>query len=395
MVLVVVWDGGGMNVLETWPRAWPFVARLMEDGTSVADVTVGSSPTVTPAVHATIGTGTFPKQHGIVDIPIRQGDDIVGSYDDRTGQYMQVETLADLYDPTTDNEAKIGMLAYKSWHLGMIGKGAMHPGGDKDVAVIAERSAGDLVANETFYDMPDYLEDVPGFEDDVRTVDVADGKADGKWMGHDDLQDPSKVRHTPAWALYQTRILEALFDGERFGRDDVTDLFYVNYKQVDDVGHDWNMLNPEMREILEYTDEELRKLVDYLDEKVGRKKWVVVMTADHGQAPDPMTAQAWPVRIQLLQDDVAKEFDRNDNGVDLFQDERPVGFWLDAAEMAANDVTEEEISDFLVDYRLEENIRPGEKLPAQYEERRREPILAAAFPSDEMGRIWSCANKRA
>jgi arylsulfatase A-like enzyme len=395
LILTVVWDGGGWNVLNTWPHAWPYLDGLMHDGTSITNAIVGSSPTVTPAVHATIGTGTFPKEHGIVDIPIRVGADIVGAYDDRSGQYMKVTTLADIYDPTTDNKAKIGMLAYKSWHLGMIGKGAQLPGGDKDIAVIAEKEAGDLVANETYYDMPDYLENVAGFEDDVRTVDVADGKADGKWMGHDDLEDPSKVRHTPAWALYQTRLVTTLLDREAFGQDDVSDLFYVNYKQVDDVGHDWNMLNPEMREILNYTDGELEKLVEYLDRKVGRNKWVVAVTADHGQAPDPMAAQAWPLRIQLLQDDVSKKFDHTDNGVDLFQDERPVGFWLDAAELAANDVTEEDISNFLVDYRLEDNLRPGEKIPDQYSKRLREPILAAAFPSDEMGKIWSCAKRRA
>jgi arylsulfatase A-like enzyme len=395
MILVVVWDGGGWDVLETWPNAWPFLDGLMQDGTSITNAIVGSSPSVTPAVHATIGTGTFPKEHGIVDIPIRVGADIVGAYDGRSGQYMEVTTLADIYDQETNNKAKIGMLAYKSWHLGMIGKGAQLPGGDRDIAVIAEKSAGDLVSNETYYTLPEYLQHVQGFDEDVRMVDLEDGKLDNKWMGHEVLDDPSELRHTPAWSLYQTRLLTALFDGESFGQDNVSDLFYTNYKQVDDVGHDWNMLNPEMREILKYSDGELEKLVDYLDQKVGKRKWVVAFTADHGQSPDPMAAQAWPVRIQLLQDDVSKEFDHTDNGVDLFQDERPVGFWLDAAEMAANDVTEEDISNFLVDYRLEENLRPGEKVPDQYKKRLREPILAAAFPSDEMGKIWSCAKRRA
>jgi hypothetical protein len=63
--------------------------------------------------------------------------------------------------------------------------------------------------------------------------------------------------------------------------------------------------------------------------------------------------------------------------------------------MAANDVTEEDISNYIVDYRLEQNLRPGEKVPDQYKKRLREPIFASAFPSDEMGKIWACAKRRA
>ena len=394
LILTVVWDGGGWNVLNTWPNTWPFLKSIMEEGSSVADAVVGSSPSVTPAVHATIGTGTFPKQHGIVDIPVRDGDEVVGSYDGRTPSYLNVESLADVWDAAVDNAAQIGMLAYKSWHLGMIGHGAYLDGGDRDIAIIAERDAGQLVTNESWYSLPSYLEDVGGFEQDVRNVDLDDGQVDNKWMGHEILDDARELRHSPAWALYQTRLVKSVLEGEDFGDDDVTDLFFVNYKQVDDVGHDYNMLNPEMREILKYTDAELEKLAKWLEKEVGRDNFVLVATADHGQSPDPLAAQAWPVRIQPLQDDVLARFDKNGDEADLFQDERPVGFWLDAAEMEANDVTEEDISNFLVNYRLEDNLRAGEKVPDQYRERLREPVLAAAFPSDEMGKIWRCAKNR-
>src|SRR5918995_2942575 len=52
MILVVVWDGGGWNVLTRWPGAWHQVRNLMKEGTSVAGTSVGSSPSVTPAIHA-------------------------------------------------------------------------------------------------------------------------------------------------------------------------------------------------------------------------------------------------------------------------------------------------------------------------------------------------------
>src|SRR5918997_1552601 len=34
LVVVVVWDGGGWNVLERWPDAWPTLGRMMRAGIS-------------------------------------------------------------------------------------------------------------------------------------------------------------------------------------------------------------------------------------------------------------------------------------------------------------------------------------------------------------------------
>lgn len=391
VVLTVVWDGGGWNVLETWPNAWPFTQKLMDEGTSVLGGIVGSSPSVTPAIHTSIGTGTFPKQHGIVDIPVRDGADVVGSYDGITPKYLEVPSLADLYDRRMGNRAKVAMFAYKPWHLGMIGHGAYVPGGDHDIAVISERSQGELITNYDWYSLPPYLESLTGFEEDVRNVDLDDGKLDYKWMGHEVLNDANRLRHTPVWALWQTRIAKSILENEGFGDDEVTDLFYINYKQIDDVGHDWNMLNPEMREILLYSDDELKKLTRFLNEKVGKEQWVLVFTADHGQSPDPQAAHAWPIRIQLLQDDVAEHFGLT--AEELFQDERPVGFWLDLETIAREGITPEDVADFLVRYRLKDNLRPGEEPPAQYLPRLQEPVFAAALPSARMGEIWRCATR--
>lgn len=392
MILTVVWDGGGWNVLDNWPDAWPFLRSLMERGASVADVVVGSSPSVTPAIHTTMGTGTFPKQHGIVDIPVRVDGEIVGAYAGRAPQYLLVPSLADLWDRSVGNAALVGMMAYKSWHLGMIGHGSYLDGADKDIAVIAERTQGNLVNNPDYYELPAYLNEVGGFENDVREVDLDDGEIDGAWMGHEVLDDPNALRETPVWVLYQTRVLKTLFTREGFGADDVTDLFFTNYKQVDEVGHSYNMLNPEMEEIIRYSDDALKELVAYLNKNVGKNRWVVVYTADHGQGPDPLAVGAWPIRMSELQRDVAEHFDL---GEEVFQDERPVGFWLDEAALTATGVTVEQIADFLVDYRLEDNIPKGEQVPEQYRKRMREPIFSAAFPGDAMGKVYACAKRRA
>ena len=59
--------------------------------------------------------------------------------------------------------------------------------------------------------------------------------------------------------------LESLIEQEGFGDDGVTDLLFVNYKEIDDAGHNWNMLNPEMRSTLEYADDVLGSLRRFLE----------------------------------------------------------------------------------------------------------------------------------
>jgi hypothetical protein len=393
MILEVVWDGGGTQVLHAWPDQWPFLRSIMHKGSYVDDAIVGTSPSVTPAVHASLGTGTFPKQHGIVDIPIRLSPTkVVGSYAGDSPQYLRVKTLADMYDQMVGNEAKIGMLAYKNWHLGMMGHGAEIPGGDKDYAVLIGRDRGDLKTNPAYYSLPSYLKHVPGFDDDVRRIDLEDGKADNTWMGHKDiLQDPRERRHTPVWILYQTKLIETLMKREGFGADAVPDMFFVNYKQIDDAGHDWNMLFPEMKDTLHWADEMLRHLVTFLNRTVGKQQWVLALTADHGQGPDVRAVGAWPIHMGVLVDDVAKHF-----GIpadELFQDTRPVGFWVNPKALFEHGVTLEQISNYLVHYRLEDNSATG--IPKMYQDRLKEPIFAAAFPADKMGTIWhACGANR-
>ncbi|MDQ3983477.1 MAG: alkaline phosphatase family protein, partial [Actinomycetota bacterium] len=65
LVVTIMWDGVGRNVLERWPDRWPTLARMEREGTSYVDATVGSSPSITPATHSTLGTGAFPRTHGV------------------------------------------------------------------------------------------------------------------------------------------------------------------------------------------------------------------------------------------------------------------------------------------------------------------------------------------
>ena len=66
LVVVLVWDSAGINVLQEHAKEWPYLKSLIPKGTWYEDAYVGSSPTSTAQDHATIGTGSFPIHHGIV-----------------------------------------------------------------------------------------------------------------------------------------------------------------------------------------------------------------------------------------------------------------------------------------------------------------------------------------
>lgn len=391
LVLVVVWDGGGWNVLNRWPGAWPTFRSLMQKGASVADATVGSSPSVTPAIHANIGTGTFPRQHGIIDIPLRQGEALVAAYEGLSPQYLEVPSLGDVHDRATGNRANVGMLAERDWHLGMVGHGAFLPGGDKDVAVITGGD-GALMTNPEFYSLPGHLLEVPLLEDDeLRQVDAEDGRQDSAWMGHPIMgEDAIMLMRNPASVDYQTRLLKSLLDREGYGEDGVPDLFFTNYKQPDLIGHSWNMVNPEMRSILRHVDDGLKELVAFLESHVGERRWVLALTADHGQTPLPETTGAWPINMTEFQKDIARGLGLS--AEELFQGQRITGLWI-APEAIARGIRPRQVAAAILDYRLGDNIGDGDHLPAEYQARRGERLFAAAFPSEATRRALRCALK--
>ena len=57
---------------------------------------------------------------------------------------------------------------------------------------------------------------------------------------------------------YQTRMVEEVIEREGFGKDDVPDLLFVNYKAIDHASHIWSVNSPEMEDMLKWQDADLR-----------------------------------------------------------------------------------------------------------------------------------------
>jgi arylsulfatase A-like enzyme len=358
LVVVVVWDGGGWNTLEQWPDAWPNLAGLMSGGVSYTNATVGSSPSVTPSVHTTLGTGFFPSTHGITGVPIRDSNgEVVDAFlEGESSRLIEVPTLAERWDEQTNNAARIGMIGYEPWHLGMIGKGAEKPGGDHDDAVWLDVETNEWITNPDHYRAPPVVVDSPGLDSDLAELDAADGRVDDAWGDLEILDDPSRVEETPAFVRYHTRAMIDLINAEGYGSDDVTDLLFTNYKQIDRLGHYFNMASDRVREVLVETDRQLGELVTALDDGVGEGKWVLVVTADHGQQPDAPAIDGFGINPNYLEADIDAHF-----GANVTRAVWPTEVFLDLEKAESEGVDATEVARYLADYRFADNVRGWEE----------------------------------
>jgi arylsulfatase A-like enzyme len=386
LVVVVVWDGGGWNVLEEHPGSWPFLEELMTRGASFSKMTIGSSPSVTNAIHTTLGTGAFPNRHGIVALRVRLTSGTVGDpllFLDPTA--IRVPTLADLYDRSRGNRPVVGMLASSNYHLGMVGHGAARDGGDRDAVVIIDED-GRAYSNEVLFTLPPAA-DERRFRAWMAELDASDGTLDGKWDG-ESLEGVLAKKGNPAAARYEQWVLERLVRNAGFGADEVPDLLFVNFKAPDEAGHEWGMTAPQVAAAVRASDDALKRLIRFLDAQVGRRAWMVVVTADHGQTPYPHESGGWAIRGGELGDDLNARFDRNDDDEPLALRVVSAGIYLDPDEVADNDVTTRRMARWIARYTAEENLERGEELPQGWQGDER---LFDAVVIGEGGVVDSCA----
>jgi hypothetical protein len=380
VVVLVAYDGGGWNLLEEWPDAWPFQRRLMRLGTTYLNATIGSAPAVTTAIHANMGTAAYPRTHGLSEITARLPGGRVGDVylDEADPTLLEVPTLADEWDLGEDNRPWVGLLGYESWHLGMMSHGAESPeGADRDVGILWEQepAPGEFHTNEEFYTLPDYLPSEPNLDEHLRSLDGEDGAIDSTWMGWD-LEDPKVIPGTPAFVQHQGDALVEMVEREPIGEDGVTDLLFLELKPTDFGGHLWNMVAPEEEFVLRAQDEVLRRLVAALDRKVGRGGYVLAVTADHGQTPKPETVGGFRVHPDILGRKVDAYF-----GVKLVQKVTPSGLFIDRGAAARAGVTLEDIARFVATYRYGDGLPPDadrSAIPPEDLDRR---VFAGALPA--------------
>jgi arylsulfatase A-like enzyme len=378
LVLVLVWDGAGRNVLSTWPDAWPTMRSLIPKGAWFENATINTSPSITPPVHATMGTGADPSRHGLISLDLRLQGQLVDS--NRHPQYLLLPTLADLFDKARDNRPQIGLVAFRDWHMGMMGHGSYLDGADRDFAVLLDQQTGKWVLegpNRDYYEFPSFVNEVPGLDESIRRLDLEDGMVDGRWR-RVGITDPNALWRTPAYTEWQTAIIEEIVEREGFGTDDVPDLLFTNFKQVDEAAHWWSMNSRQVEATVRASDQALASLIELLDRTAGKNRWVVVVTADHGVVPNPRVSGGRLLRKEPFQADIRATFDGDGDDRDVLTKFRPTELWLDRGELRENGYTLAQVAEYLLRYTLGDNVAEPEGISSR---QLKERVFAAAFPS--------------
>ena len=383
VIFTLVIDGGGWNVLQTFPDAWPTIAKMRAAGTSYDNATIGSAPSITGALHATFGTGSYPRRHGLPGNQMRTPD---GTTDDAwlmnaDPRYLRIPTVSELWDEANGNKAAVATVSYEGWHLGMIGHGAQRDGADKDVAVLWESESSEWWINEDYYRLPRSLQTtdlrrLSSYED---RLDKRDALDDGLWYGHtlEQLRTETVRPGTPAFVRFTGDAAIATMRDEAIGSDAITDFMWVEMKAPDYAGHAWNMDNPEVGDVLFETDRQVARMKAELDRTVGAGNYIFAISADHGQQPLPDLRGGWRINSNELLRDIEARFG------DVIEKITTVDIFVDKDAVADQGVRLADIASYVGTYTIGDNIPEGaagdDLVPPG---RMDEELFAGAFSTD-------------
>lgn len=305
--------------------------RLIGDGYLFTNHHLNYFPSYTAPGHASNYTGATPSVHGIVGnswYSRQLGDDIVSVEDpdvDAVGAKIdQHASPVRLLSTTITDELKKTLPQAKVVSISLKPRGAILPGGhladgaywyDDDVT-------GDFISSSWYGDQ------LPPWLQAFNARDLPQQLSHKTWKPLFDLADYSKAHtdnnpyeapfksgdnatptfpHPMAGSLdriksspYGNQLLaelaKAAVAGAELGQDDVTDFLAISFSSTDYVGHRFGPKSVEVADTYARLDRTLAGLIEYLDSTVGKGRYLLFLTADHGvvQSPASLTDQGLP-----------------------------------------------------------------------------------------------------
>jgi len=281
IAVVMVLDGMRADYFDRYAKAMPTLSRMRREGAWFSQARSTVLPTVTGVGHATIGTGTDPRIHGITvnNLYNRVTGKSQQAYDKLDPRELMALTLADIWNLETDGRAIIiGHGGAIRATAGLVGRGACLVNARAVLAASYSTTDAGWESNPECYRMPEALKAFNGKR--------YWGEAGGTWMGHD-IATPTKFRASAVFQRFEADALLAVLEHESIGADETTDLVMVNMKGPDYTGHAYGPDSPEIEATLTELDRQMTRLLDLLDRKAGAGQTVIAVTADHGMPPAP------------------------------------------------------------------------------------------------------------
>ena len=331
LVVVLVIDQMRSDYIDRYQHQWHAGLKwLLTEGAWFRRAAYPYLGTVTCPGHATISTGTFPAQHGMIlndwwdrerAALIRCTDDAEhanvsygGPLDGGTSAgRLAAATLADEIRAQLPGPNRVVALSLKARSATMLA------GRAADVALWFD-DGGSWVTSTAYTDQPvpfvqafidanpviadagrtwtralpvaEYL-----FEDDVPFERPGDGwsPAFPHQLGDDGRPGPTFFRRwqrTPLSDGYLGRLAETAIDTLALGQGPGTDFLAIGFSALDKAGHTFGPRSHEVQDLLVGLDATIGSLLEKLNRAVGSDRYVVALSADHGVSPIPEAAMA-------------------------------------------------------------------------------------------------------
>jgi predicted AlkP superfamily pyrophosphatase or phosphodiesterase len=345
LVLVIVVDQFRADYFERFGdlfAATGGLRRLMRDGAQWTNANFDHMPTYTAPGHATIMTGAWPSETGIIanDWYDREVGRIVSNASDPEdkpdrprwqlfggGTNERASSPRRLIASTLGDELRLTNARSKVIGISSKDRGALLPAGrHANAAYWFSSLTGNMVStNYYFNELPAWVARYNGARPadkfcgaewtrllrDTGEYERRAGADAPPWENIGTTSDtntfPHKLPDTPTtagracWSVLDyspfsndllVQFTQAAMENENLGRDADTDVLTVSFSANDYVGHRFGPYSQEAMDITLRTDAQIGALLDYVNAKVGLQHTLVVFTADHGVAPIPEHASA-------------------------------------------------------------------------------------------------------
>lgn len=303
--------------------------RMLHDGASWAECNYDHVPTETAPGHATMLTGAWPSETGIIAnqwFDRIEGKSVENVHDasvrplgggeretPASPRNLLASTLGDQLKLVTAGRARVVGISSKN-------RGAILPAGRMaNGAYWYSGQTGQFVSSTYYFDkLPDWAARfnaarpadkffgakwerlLPAAEYERRA-----GRDDAPWeKGTDNrpfvfpyvidggLKEPGPAFYNSLdYSPYSNELVlafaEAALVNEKLGADEDTDVLTVSFSANDIVGHRYGPYSHEAMDMTLRVDRQIARLLEIVDARVGLSNTVVAFTADHGVAPSP------------------------------------------------------------------------------------------------------------
>ncbi len=299
--------------------------RLLKQGYSFENTFIPYVPTYTAVGHSCIYTGAVPATSGIVGNNWYEKSIHKNMYctDDSTVTGVGNNDAAgkmspnNLWPTTITDELRLSN-NYNSKVIGIALKdrGAILPAGHSaNAAYWYDEKTGKWITSSF------YMKDLPSWVNDFNAKDEASNFMSKDWntlypintytqstpddvsyeanlQGTNSHTFPYKLsgitsgkyssfKFTPAAATFTFDFAKEAIQKEKMGVGNVTDFLTVSISSTDYMGHTFGPNSIEAEDTYLRLDQDIASFLDFLDTKIGKDKYIVFLSADHGAAHIP------------------------------------------------------------------------------------------------------------